>query len=322
MDYNEFKEAVLAEMQERFGDEAEVSIQTNKKNNGVIMDGLIIKKPDSAIVPIIYLEEAYDSYVRNIDVDIDEICDKLIHTYESAKPDASFDIAQHLDDYNWFKDRITANIINAEMNAERLNEIPNLPIKDLSVVFRVRVKSAELGEGSCLITNEHLKKWGVSINDIMAAASENQNTYMKPQVITMSNFLSSMLPGDMVAPDAKDMQEMYILTNESKYHGAAVLLNEGFIRSFTEKIDKPFVIIPSSIHEVIAVPMETIDILNLEAINEMVKDVNRTQLRDDDVLSDHVYVFDNKTMQLYTDKEYINEGIGLGGQSNIHTTTL
>lgn len=297
MNFDEFKEAVLATMQERFGSDVEVFLKTQQKNNGVVLEGLSLKKSNNAVSPVFYLEEFYERYKRE-DMNIDEVCDELMDAYNGAAQCVDFDVMEHFNDFDWIKKRLVANLVNTELNKELLKDVPNVLKADLSVVFRIKVTSEEAGEGSILVRNEHLAIWGATVNDLMAAASDKRNTFMRPVF------------------DARFAPAMYVLTNESKLHGAAVLLNEKFMREFAEQFNKSLVILPSSVHEVIAVPTDVIDEATLNNFEEMVRSVNTTQLREDEVLSNHPYVYDIESKQLLTPEEYLG---GVGGQKNVHT---
>lgn len=67
-------------------------------------------------------------------------------------------------------------------------------------------------------------------------------------------------------------------------------------------------IIPSSIHEVLLVTEENLD--NIETYNQMVREVNATQVTKEERLSDHVYVYSVDAGKLLTDTEYqaLSEG--------------
>ena len=47
--------------------------------------------------------------------------------------------------------------------------------------------------------------------------------------------------------------------------------------------------LPSSVHEVIMVPASAVG--NEEELTSMVRDINRTQVRDTEILSDNVYLY-------------------------------
>lgn len=53
-----------------------------------------------------------------------------------------------------------------------------------------------------------------------------------------------------------------------------------------------FVILPSSVHEVILTPVQ--EDVELSELVEMVKEINATEVREEDVLSNHVYLYERE----------------------------
>ncbi|MDE7404300.1 MAG: hypothetical protein K2M81_04265, partial [Lachnospiraceae bacterium] len=82
---------------------------------------------------------------------------------------------------------------------------------------------------------------------------------------------------------------MYVLTNKQKLYGAACMLYPGVLKTFAEKIQRDFYILPSSIHEVILVPADADT--DKEALHEIVTEINRTQVAEEEVLADSVYFY-------------------------------
>lgn len=84
-------------------------------------------------------------------------------------------------------------------------------------------------------------------------------------------------------------EQMYVLTNQSKIHGASCILYEDVLRDFSDKLGRDLYILPSSIHEVILLPKT--ESFDRDGLNCMVQEVNRDGVSMDEVLSDHVYEY-------------------------------
>lgn len=84
-----------------------------------------------------------------------------------------------------------------------------------------------------------------------------------------------------------NMIPMFVATNSKKVNGAGVILYDGLLRTFAEKIGGDFFILPSSVHEVIFVPANS----DMDAgyFIQMVKEVNATEVSPDEVLSNNIY---------------------------------
>ena len=73
-------------------------------------------------------------------------------------------------------------------------------------------------------------------------------------------------------------------------YGASVILYEEVIKTISDGFDCNLIIIPCSIHEVLILPEQYG--VDIEMINEQIRYVNRTELFESDVLSNHAYIYD------------------------------
>ncbi len=74
-----------------------------------------------------------------------------------------------------------------------------------------------------------------------------------------------------------------------------MILYEKMLQETADLFHKNLVILPSSIHEVILIPVDSADSATLEKYTQMVREVNESQLADDEILSDHAYYFNRRT---------------------------
>ena len=86
MVYKSFLETVTSRLQILMGTQAEVSLRQIPKNNGVILDGLCISRPESSVAPAIYLNGYYEQFQAG--VSIDSIISDILAVYqENSHPD-------------------------------------------------------------------------------------------------------------------------------------------------------------------------------------------------------------------------------------------
>ncbi len=95
--------------------------------------------------------------------------------------------------------------------------------------------------------------------------------------------------GLMEKPEHDPEISMYILTNRNQKYGAAEILNKSVLRSIADQIGDKFIVLPSSLHEVIV--LKANKKAEYKRLADMVKMVNATQLSEEERLSDHVYVY-------------------------------
>ena len=100
---------------------------------------------------------------------------------------------------------------------------------------------------------------------------------------------------DMMFEEMPPTQQMYVISNSKKVNGAASMLYVDELFELSKKIGTSLYILPSSVHEVIAVSTE---MGNPETLSEMVREVNDTQVSEEEQLSDHVYFFNADTKEL------------------------
>ena len=80
------------------------------------------------------------------------------------------------------------------------------------------------------------------------------------------------------------------MTNEDKLNGASMLLSDRAMEMVRKTVGDDFFILPSSIHETLIVPKT--DDMSLENLEKMVREVNATEVKPGERLSDHVYEYD------------------------------
>ena len=85
------------------------------------------------------------------------------------------------------------------------------------------------------------------------------------------------------------------MTNKRRKYGASILLFEDELAAVAEKMHGDFYILPSSVHEVLAVPE---DLMKDQELKEMVKNINDSEVAEEEILSYTIYKYNcNKNNQ-------------------------
>lgn len=92
-----------------------------------------------------------------------------------------------------------------------------------------------------------------------------------------------------------DFMAMHVVSNNDRHYGAAVIANEKKLQEILG--DDDYYVLPSSIHEVIVIPCCECD-MPIEYMTEMVRTINRNEVRPEEVLSDNVYLFKNGKLEV------------------------
>ncbi len=244
---------------------------------------LVIDSPAYKESPAIRLRELYASCTE--EVEIAAVAQQVCQSVEAYKGNLKFDIEEFWD-FAKAKDKIIFRLIHARKNWKRLKNMPYKPYMDLAIVFLYRLEQVPEGEGTIAITNEIAGKWHTTVEQLWELAWENTQRIYEPEGMPLQSFLQEFKLGDM--PDTG----LWLLTNKRRSFGAGVLLYDGVLDGFANRFQSDFYILPSSVHEVLLLPME--QDMELADFHEMVQDANSEAVKPDEVLSDHAYYYSRK----------------------------
>ena len=287
MDFYDFidyvKENILDFMPSSY-ENADVGVQEVTKNNGLVLHGLTIRTGESNIVPTLYLDDIFKGYESGDS--LDQVMIRIADSYVEADTQKDID-ASFITDFESVKSHIVPHLVNREENAEKLMGVPYKMVNDLAAIFYIEVGRNGDGVMQACITNDLMNMYGVDANELYDISVKNLNTISVPSFRGMSEVISQDFGMDVPTPDE---EQMYVITNGDKVNGSAQMLNEHLMDQASARIGGDFYIIPSSVHEVLAVPVGRMEVDELEG---MVREVNSTQVAKEDKLSDTVYAFDS-----------------------------
>lgn len=306
LSFKEFMEYVKDEISRVKGIGYEVKINHIIKNNSIELEGLVILKSGDTLSPNIYLNDYYEQYIEGIN--LESIIEKIIVIHENSKYN---DLAQNTNyyDFELMKSFIIYRIINNDKNKELLKTIPYISFLDLAITFHCLIQSNGEGIGTIRITHDLLMHWNTSIEVVTELARINTPRLFPPLIRSMEDVINDILNNDNnylnsnetdVTLEAEIMpikqeelqSNMYVLSNVKGINGASCLLYPEIIKKFANQRNSDFYILPSSIHELILIPIR--NTMKLSDLAAMVSDVNDTQVATEDVLSNHVYIYRRK----------------------------
>lgn len=290
------REAILRELVEEVmavaGEGYEVHSNLVKKNNGVELQAIIVRQPGEVVTPTVYV----DKYLEDIENGLataEEAAKAVFQVYlDNKNPDLGIDISK-LSNKQYILDNVEYQLVNAERNADRLQGAPSKKVADLAALYRTVVSSDENGTASYIVTNEAMVKAGISIEELDEAAA--RNTEKKGFVIqSIAEVMAGMMgvPEEMVE-EMEGGPQMFVLSNASKTNGANIIMYAKELAALAERIDDDFFILPSSIHELLAIPASQVD--EAEQLRQMVREVNDTQVAPDEILGYEVYRYNRET---------------------------
>lgn len=201
--------------------------------------------------------------------------------------------------------------MNEEANKQFLRDKPYTEIEDLAVVYQILMDKKEEGTVTITITDSLMDRYGITLEDLHEQAMQNMDTLQPYSFKGMNETMVEMFAADIAREQGLEIKEaeeiaaqkmsnvpdtMYVLTNDTKVNGAAVILNDDARQEIAEKVGD-FYVLPSSIHETLIIPKSAG--MDLRELEQMVQEVNQTQVTPEERLSDHVYVYDAKEHELF-----------------------
>lgn len=296
MEINEFTRKVRNAVKEELGEAYRVELKEVRKNNGIIMHGLLIFSSLNNVIPTIYLDAFWEAYEEG--AAFAAIVRRLLKIYREGSPRKDIDMG-FFRYFEHVRDKICYRLIRQEGNEELLRDIPYLEFLDLALCFFYAYRDEQLGEGSILIYNSHLQSWGVKTAELLRAAERNTEKLFPWECIPMEELLADM-PGVSVPTETeadgrlkKDLLPevpMRVLTNQRRIYGAVCMLYPDVLEGLAAKEQRSLYILPSSVHETILLPETGEE--NAAEMRKMIKEVNHAHVAPEEVLSDNLYYYD------------------------------
>ena len=242
-----------------------------EKANGVIFTGVMLPTADRNISATVYVDKMIEDGLT-----VEEAADhvrQVMENEKARKPEINVDF---LKDFEQVKPRLRARLYNKSTKSEVCRSAAEYGFDDLIIAAYI---DSQLGDnaGSIKVTREMVNTWQVTPEEVLQIAESNSNN--DAQLMSMRDIMISMgAPADFVPEDSG----MYVISNSFKTYGAYSIIPK--LDELKRIFPDGFAVLPSSVHEVIAVPIVEAD------LDGMVSGVNAEMVADEETLSDHAYI--------------------------------
>ena len=179
MNFNEFVNEVKDNIKlflPRDYENAEVSTMECHKLNRAYT-GLMVRKEGEMLTPTINLNRLYEAYKAQPGVTMETVCRKIADIVIEVP--IQVDLKSILN-YEDVKDKLFIRVSSAEANKEVLEIVPHQLKEDLAITYHVAVGKNQDGLSSMLITNEMMKEYGVTQEQIHEDAMKSSPRVMVP----------------------------------------------------------------------------------------------------------------------------------------------
>ena len=322
MTMKEFKERVQEELKDYLGngyENVEVIFREALKVNQTLEQLCIYGIPGHENVsPAIPVNAIYEDYLEKDSFEeameyladaVKESVGRMPHTHLLRKVGLMKNVEKH----------IFFTLVNTEQNQDLLKNVPHREFEDLSVVYRWNVGGGNKGLYTNIVNNDFAKQIGKSEAELFELAKVNTKEMFPVTVQNMNEIIAEMLFGN--SPIASDMRAdfeatvaeipqeraMYVISNKARVFGASSLLYEDKLFELANKLNSNLYILPSSVHECIAISDESGP---AEEFAQMVYQINMEEVDLSERLSNTVYLYDKDSREITAftsiDKDILN----------------
>lgn len=244
------------------------------KNNMKLIGIVLTNK---RISPTMYVDE------KVMDEDPLKLANDILEFMNLHENDINVDI-DLVTSWDYAKENLYPKVISAEnISYMECDDILYKPFLDMVIVYYVVTAPPDDEKfTSYTLRNSHLKYFGVSKGTIDYVA--RQNVLKEYELLS----LDEIVP--FIFDDADRLFNMYVLTNKRRVNGAGIIVNDDLLFDISEKLGDDLIVLPSSIHETILVPVGPFK--NANELREMVREINSTMVSLEDKLTDSVYIYD------------------------------
>lgn len=298
----EYERELLEKIKEATNDEFTLQINEVKRINGQSYRGLQFLSKDvksGVAYPVINISKFIKS---NIDIDV--AVGLILEDIKKTQP-VEFGDINDFTNFEKVKSKICMKLINGVENRDYLQDVLHIDFLDLAVVFYYTITETREAVAKITVSNSLARLWKINANDLYKIASENMMKSNDWVVMDLKDVIKKVIMTHSSAEaDEEEMLEefehsmdlkMIVVSNKSGTYGAGAILLPEVLNKVREIYDGDFIIIPSSIHEVITIAADQVSPYGMYS---MVKEVNETQLTKAEILSNNVYFYNSTTKHI------------------------
>lgn len=304
---NQVKNQIKEYLPKNFED-ASVKIEETIDHNDHIKQGLLIHRKGENVTPKIYLEQYEKRYKKG------ELLEKLLREIADIRVsldlgDESINLASM--NYDFIKRNLIFSMCDPEMNRRQMEHFIFTEQGNYVAMYRVLLALGKTRSASVLITEQHLKAWNVTKEQLYEDAIQAENA-RGFQMNCMRDWVrvSQRMNDELCEPfelenllnglGRKCGDRMYVLTNHIRHFGAGAIMHAELLEKAGNILDSNFFVLPTSIHDLVLVPDDGHSSQN--EWEERLRKANETESEPEKIFSNHVSFYDNTQKALLPEK--------------------
>ncbi|MCI8297609.1 MAG: hypothetical protein HFG22_17375 [Lachnospiraceae bacterium] len=240
---------LIGAVKDRMGAGYTVEAQEIEKDNGVEHPAVAITGPAGMVSSVVYID-GMEADNRAGAIDIQDAAGRIVQAHQDSGYDEVADTIQHLDK-EYILQNVICQMVWREKYVHRLQDMPHEDVLDLSVIYRVYLGGGGDVAVSIAVTYPFCRTYGIDGGELRRCAE--RNTEGKG---SLTRSVASILAEAIGIPEMEDgpIPPLWVLCTQTGSYGASVLLYKEPFDRLAERYGSDLYVIPSSIHEVLAVP--------------------------------------------------------------------
>ena len=239
--------------------------------------GLILKKPDviCAAGSIADLS-AYEEMQKELHLPMAEVLQRIAADATRPITDPILSVMDRISDWDHFKTRLYLRVYSETLRGDLLEKtfFRKISGTDLFLVCYATILEKDDNLMSTLVTKDLAEKLGVTEQELFEAAIASPSPFAKIRYIS-------------------EFPPMIVVTNEKNQNGAALAFYPGKLEEISKHVGGSYYLIPSSVHDMIAIHSDQRDGAMEESIQGTLRLCNsdRDVVALEDVLSNNFYYY-------------------------------
>lgn len=303
---SEMAQSIMEVIEEKLPENAYLNLERVRDSSGADSIAITLvnnEMQNKEAARLVKLDKFYDFYLDG-SLSIEEIAEKVYTLLDFQDDLIILNNIKEQEPLDKVNHNILPSVIRVEGNEELLARVPHRIEADLAVIYKFELFSNATESASVYLDNKVMNALNISIEKLDEMAFDNLEKNYPTQLQDITEILTpEFMPGyeppkNYLKEEYTGEDTLFFIGNRDYYHGAANIFGPGIRERVAEIIGGDFIIIPSSTHEMLVMPYYKDSSLDLQALKDLVREVNETQLNANERLTDNAYIYDSKLKKI------------------------
>ncbi len=288
MTKQDFQTELLESFETRFGIAVITDVTDGMLNNGVRNPALKLRREGHDIAVSVGMDYLYRIFLSDHSKPY-QIAGMIMDYYDRFE--RIFPKMRDKTDGEWTRS-VYCRLVGYDANRQMLERVPHDRFLDMAVIYHFMMEEAARFHAGVILTNDHLKECATDIETLKKIARENTLHRFPPVCRPITDVLKMLSSGEETQTDI-DMCEdipVLVISNYACFYGAFSITDSSFLMDVADAAGSDLYILPSSVHECIAVPEQYAG--DPGKLKNLVADVNAKEVEPQDVLTGSVYKYE------------------------------